>query len=150
MPEHRNINVNKVDPQPTTFPLAVEDDYYGEFRYEGQSVESLQSLDTDGLIIYIGTVSRTIFQALRIGYLIAPKSLMPAMAVAKCLSDRHTAALELETLEEFIASGVYVRHLRRARRGNTLRRGLLLNALHTYLGDHLDLTGNRSGIHLAL
>ena len=128
----------------------VEDDYDGEFRYEGQPVESLQGLDTEGRVVYIGTFSRTIFPALRIGYLIAPKSLIPALTNAKWLCDRHTATLEQETLAEFIAAGAYERHLRRARRGNTLRREALLDAIQTYLGDRVSVTGDRSGTHVVL
>jgi GntR family transcriptional regulator/MocR family aminotransferase len=130
--------------------VVVEDDYDGEFRYEGQPVESLQSLDTEGRIVYIGTFSRTIFPALRIGYLIAPKSLIPALTIAKWLCDRHTATLEQETLAEFIASGAYERHLRRACRGNALRREALLDAIQKYLGDRVSVTGDRSGTHVVL
>jgi GntR family transcriptional regulator/MocR family aminotransferase len=83
----------------------IEDDYDGEFRYEGQAVESLQGLDTDGRVIYTGTFSRTIFPALRIGYLVAPKALVPALTSAKWLCDRHTPILEQETLADFISTG---------------------------------------------
>ncbi len=58
--------------------VIVEDDYDGEFRYEGQPLESLQGLDAEGRIIYVGTFSRTVFPALRVGYLIVPKSLTAA------------------------------------------------------------------------
>src|SRR5262249_26730520 len=81
--------------------FVVEDDYDGEFRYEGQPLESLQGLDREGRVIYIGTFSRTVFSALRIGYLIAPKGLVPVFTAAKWLSDRHTATLEQQTLAEF-------------------------------------------------
>lgn len=87
-----------------------------EFRYQETPVESLQRLDVDGRVIYVGTFSRTIFSALRIGYLIVPKSLLDAFTAAKWLCDRHTATLEQETLAEFISSGMYERHLRRVRR----------------------------------
>jgi GntR family transcriptional regulator/MocR family aminotransferase len=96
----------------------VEDDYDGEFRYGGQPLESLQGLDREGRVIYIGTFSRTIFAALRIGCLIAHKRLVSAYASAKWLCDRHTATLEQETLAEFIPSGTYERYLRRLRRKN--------------------------------
>ncbi len=102
--------------------LVVEDDYDGEFRYEGQMLESLQGLDREGRVIYIGTFSRTVFSALRIGYLIAPRALVPAFTAAKWLCDRHTATLEQQTLAEFISSGMYERYLRRVRRRNAARR----------------------------
>jgi GntR family transcriptional regulator/MocR family aminotransferase len=130
--------------------VVVEDDYDGEFRYEGQPLESLQGLDTEGRVVYLGTFSRTIFSALRIGYLIAPKSLVPAFTSAKWLCDRHTATLEQETLAEFIATGMYERHLRRIRRRNTAHREALLDAIHKYLGDRVEVTGDGAGTHIVL
>ncbi len=130
--------------------VIVEDDYEGEFRYEGQALEPLQALDSEGRVIYIGTFSRTMFSALRIGYLIAPKSLVPAFTSAKWLCDRHTATLEQQTLAEFISSGMYERHLRRIRRRNTARREALLQSIRTHLGDRVEVTGEASGTHVML
>ena len=96
--------------------VLVEDDYDGEFRYEGQLLESLQGLDREGRVLYIGTFSRTVFSSLRIGYLITPKELVPAFAAAKWLCDRHTPTLEQQVLAEFISGGMYERYLRRVRR----------------------------------
>ena len=130
--------------------VVIEDDYDGEFRYEGQSVESMQGLDTEGRVIYVGTFSRTMFPALRIGYLIVPKSLVAAFTTAKWLCDRHTATLEQDALAEFIAIGAYERHLRRARRFNSKRRGALLEAIRNYLDDRFVVTGDGSGTHVVL
>lgn len=130
--------------------IVVEDDYDGEFHYEGQPLESLQGLDSEGRVIYVGTFSRTIFSALRIGYLIAPKSLVPAFAAAKWLCDRHTATLEQETLAEFISSGMYERHLRRIRRRNTVHRAALLEAIREFLGDRVEVAGDGAGTHVVL
>ncbi len=130
--------------------VIVENDNAGEFHYEGRPLESLQGLDREGRIVYIGTFSRTVFPSLRIGYLIAPKSLVPAFTSAKWLCDRHTATLEQETLAEFIASGMYERHLRRVRRRNTARRRVLLDSIHKYLGDRVAVTGDGAGSHVVL
>jgi len=130
--------------------VVIEDDYDGEFRYEGQPVESLQGLDTQGRVIYIGTFSRSIFPALRIGYLIAPHSLVPACTNAKWLNDRHSAMLEQRVLAEFIASGMYERHLRRVRSRNASRRKALLDAIAQYLGDRVTLTGEGAGAHVVI
>jgi GntR family transcriptional regulator/MocR family aminotransferase len=130
--------------------VVVEDDYDGEFRYEGQPLESLQGLDSEGRVIYVGTFSRTIFSALRIGYLIAPKSLVAAFTAAKWLCDRHTATLEQETLAEFISTGMYERHLRRIRRRNTAHRAALLDAIREDLGGRVELTGDGAGTHVVL
>jgi GntR family transcriptional regulator / MocR family aminotransferase len=130
--------------------LVVEDDYDGEYRYEDQSLQSLQGLDAEGRVIYIGTFSRTIFSALRIGYLVVPKALISVFTSAKWLCDRHTATLEQETLAEFITSGLYERHLRRVRRRNATRRAALREAIAKYLGDRVEVTGFGAGAHVVL
>jgi GntR family transcriptional regulator / MocR family aminotransferase len=130
--------------------VIVEDDYDGEFRYEGQPLESLQGLDQEGRVVYIGTFSRTVFSALRIGYLIPPKSLVAAFTAAKWLCDRHTATLEQETLAQFIASGMYERYLRQVRRRNAARRAALLGAIRTYLGNRVGVSGDGAGAHVVL
>jgi GntR family transcriptional regulator / MocR family aminotransferase len=130
--------------------VIVEDDYDGEFRYEGQPLESLQGLDSEGRIIYVGTFSRTVFPALRVGYLIVPKSLAAAFIAAKWLNDQHSATLEQQTLAEFITSGAYERHLRRLRRRNAARRSALLEAITKYLRDRVEVTGDGSGAHIVL
>ena len=130
--------------------IIVEDDYDGEFRYEGQPLESLQGLDTDGRILYVGTFSRTVFPALRVGYLIVPKSLAPVFTAAKWLNDQHSPTLEQETLAEFISSGAYERHLRRVRRRNASRRAALLEAIHQHLGNRVEITGDGAGAHIVL
>jgi GntR family transcriptional regulator / MocR family aminotransferase len=130
--------------------VVVEDDYDGEFRYAGQPLESLQGLDREGRVIYIGTFSRTIFSALRIGYLIAPKNLLAPLTAAKWLSDRHTTTLEQETLAEFISSGIYERYLRRVRRRNASRRQALLDSINKYMADRVEVTGDGAGAHIVL
>jgi GntR family transcriptional regulator / MocR family aminotransferase len=130
--------------------VILEDDYDGEFRYHGQPLESMQGIDTEGRVVYLGTFSRTIFPALRIGYMIVPPSLVPAFTGAKLLSDRHTSTLEQETLAEFIATGAYERHLRRARRLHARRRETMLDAIARHLGDRVSVTGDASGTHLVI
>jgi GntR family transcriptional regulator/MocR family aminotransferase len=130
--------------------VVVEDDYDGEFRYEGQPLESLQGLDREGRVIYIGTFSRTIFSALRIGYVIVPPTLVPAFTAAKWLCDRHTAALEQHALAEFISGGTYERYLRRVRRRNSARREALLECIRRWLGDRVEVTGAGAGAHIVL
>ena len=130
--------------------VIVEDDYDGEFRYGGQAIASLQGLDREGRVLYLGTFSRTVFPALRIGYLVAPRSLTPALTAAKWISDRHTSTLEQQTLAEFLSSGLYERFLRRVRRSNTARRDALLETIHAVFGDTVDVTGQGAGAHIVL
>ena len=130
--------------------VIVEDDYDGEFRYEGQTLESLQGLDRSSRVIYVGTFSRTIFSALRIGYLVVPKSLVTAFSAAKWLCDRHSPSLEQATLAEFISSGMYERYLRRVRRRNAARREVLLGAVNRHLRDRVQISGAAAGAHVVM
>ena len=130
--------------------MIVEDDYDGEFRYEGHPLESLQGLDADGRTIYVGTFSRTVFPALRVGYVIVPKSLTRAFTAAKWLNDQHSPTLEQQALAEFINSGAYERHLRRLRRRNASRREALLKSREEYMGNRVRVTGDGAGAHVVL
>ena len=130
--------------------VIIEDDYDGEFRYEEQRLESLQGLDRDGRVIYVGTFSRTMFPALRLGYMVLPVSLIGAFTAAKWLCDRHTASLEQEALADFMTSGMYERHLRRVRRRNDSARAALLQAAREHLGDRVTMTGAGAGAHVVL
>jgi GntR family transcriptional regulator / MocR family aminotransferase len=128
----------------------VEDDFDGEFRYDGQPLESLQGLDAGQRVIYVGTFSRTLFPSLRIGYLIAPVSLLTPFTYVKWLSDRQTASLEQHALADLIESGAYERYLRRVRRRNAQRRRALLEAIDKYLNGTVEVTGDASGAHVVL
>jgi GntR family transcriptional regulator/MocR family aminotransferase len=130
--------------------IIVEDDYDGEFRYGGQPLESLQGLDEDGRVVYVGTFSRTIYPALRVGYMIVPKPLVDAFTGAKWINDQQSATLEQRTLAEFLASGAYERHLRRVRRRNGARRDALLQAIEENLDGLVEVTGAGAGAHVAL
>jgi GntR family transcriptional regulator / MocR family aminotransferase len=130
--------------------VIIENDYDGEFHYQGRPLESLQGLDAEGRTVYIGTFSRTIFPALRIGYLVVPKSLAMAFTTAKWLADQHSAILEQKTLAEFITLGLYERHLRRLRRRNADRREALLDAIGKCLKQRVDVSGDGSGTHVIL
>ena len=130
--------------------FVIEDDYDSEYRYEGRPVEAVQALDRSGRTIYIGTFSKILFPALRLGFLIVPEPLIEPFVAAKYLADRHTAMLNQAVLADFIAEGHFERHLRRMRTQNETRRSALLNALTEYLGDRVSVTGTNAGVHLAL
>lgn len=130
--------------------IIVEDDYDGEFCYEGQPLEPLQCIDEQGRVIYVGTFSRTMFPALRVGYLVLPKSLVGAFTGAKWLNDQHSVTLEQHALAEFITTGAYERHLWRVRRRNAARRRTLLEAIDQYIGDRVEVTGQAAGAHVVL
>lgn len=116
-----------------TGALVVEDDYDGEFRYEGRPLQSLQGLDKGRRVIYLGTFAKSIAPALRLGYLIVPKPLIAPMTRGKWLADRETAFLPQAALASFINESGLERHLRRLRPLFKRRRDAFLAALSRYL-----------------
>ena len=133
-----------------TNAVIIEDDYDGEFHYDGQPIESLQGLDSHGRVIYVGTFSRTVFPSLRVGYLVVPKQLVSPFTGAKWLNDQHSGVLEQQTLAEFITTGAYERHLRRLQRKNSARREALLQAIQEHLNGQVEVSGAGAGAHVAL
>jgi len=129
--------------------LIIEDDYDGEYRFEGRPLESLQNLDRHGLVAYLGTFSKTLFPELRLGYLLMPPGLQPALIHAKHLSDRHSCSLQQRALTHFLVSGGFARHTRRMQRVYGWRRERLLQRLHSDLSPWLEPIVPLAGIHLA-
>lgn len=107
----------------------VEDDYDGEFRYSGRPVSSLQGLDGGRRVFYLGTFSKTLHPALRIGYMVVPKSLVHAFRKAKAYSDMMSPYLDQAALTEFLAEGHWHRHVRRMTAVYGRRRKALLESL---------------------
>ena len=107
----------------------VEDDYDGEYRYEGAPLETLHALDGGRRVVYVGTVSKVLAPALRVGYLVAPPGLAGAFARARAAADGHGPTLAQATLARFMDDGHFGRHLRRMRRTAERRRDVLVAAL---------------------
>jgi GntR family transcriptional regulator/MocR family aminotransferase len=128
--------------------LIVEDDYDSEFRYDREGVRSLQGLAPEHVAL-LGTVSKTLAPALRLGWVVAPAALADDVHRAKRLVDDFSPALDQLTLAELLARGDYDRHLRRARAVYRARRDRLLAALSTHLPE-LQAEGIAAGVHLLL
>jgi GntR family transcriptional regulator/MocR family aminotransferase len=125
--------------------LIIEDDYDGEFRYDRQPVGALQALAPEHAV-YAGTVSKTLAPGLRLGWLVLPARLVDAVTDAKARADGQTSSLEQLALAEFIASGAYDRHVRRARLSYRRRRDRLIAALARN-APGVRLTGIAAGLH---
>ncbi|MEZ5993356.1 MAG: PLP-dependent aminotransferase family protein [Planctomycetota bacterium] len=95
--------------------MIVEDDYDSEYRYEGRPVRALAGIDGAGAVIYVGSFSKVMYPALRVGYVVAPEWLIEAMVGLRWHIDFMPPLLESAALAQFIAEGHFERHLRRMR-----------------------------------
>jgi GntR family transcriptional regulator/MocR family aminotransferase len=130
--------------------VILEDDYDSEYRYEDRPLESIQGLDASGRVVYLGTFSKVLFPALRVGYVALPRELVSHFTRAKWLSDRQASLLEQRALAELLLSGEFDQHLRRARVRNQARREALLEALEARLSEPFEISGANAGIHVVV
>jgi GntR family transcriptional regulator / MocR family aminotransferase len=128
----------------------IEDDYDSEFRFEARPLDSLQSLDQQGVVLYVGTFSKVLFPGVRIGFIVAPKPIRHALVVARQLTDWHGPLLTQATLARFIHEGHLARHIRKMRRIYAERRQELIRCLQESLVESLDLWPNVAGLHIAV
>lgn len=126
----------------------VEDDYDSEYRYTGPPLASLQSLDQSDCVLYVGTLSKVLFPALRLGYLVVPPGLVDAFVQARALIDRHAAIVPQIVLADFITEGHFGRHIRRTRDVYAERRAALLKGIQTELAEHLEAGPSDAGLQL--
>lgn len=126
----------------------IEDDYDSEYRYAGRPVPALAGLDQSDSVIYIGTFSKVLFPALRLGYLVVPPILSEIFARAKFLADRHSSLLDQQILAEFIKQGHFERHIRRMRSLYEHRRQVVIRSLHHYFADSVEILGENAGINI--
>jgi GntR family transcriptional regulator/MocR family aminotransferase len=127
--------------------FVLEDDYDGEYRYENRPVPSLQGLDRNECVLYVGSASKLLFPSMRLGWLVVPESLVRAFSIAKAYADTGSATLEQLALAEFIEGGHLERHVRRSRVRNAARREALQNAVDRHLAGVAELEGTRAGLH---
>ncbi|HEU4595381.1 MAG TPA: PLP-dependent aminotransferase family protein [Pyrinomonadaceae bacterium] len=126
----------------------LEDDYDSEYRYAGRPLAALQGLDTEGRVIYIGTFSKVLFPALRIGYMVVPADLAGAFCAARALSDRHSPTVEQLVLADFIEEGHFARHVRRMRALYAARQEVLVEAARRELRGLLEVETAAAGLHV--
>jgi GntR family transcriptional regulator/MocR family aminotransferase len=128
--------------------LVIEDDYDSEFRYGRRPIGCLQSLDPNHVAM-IGSISKSLAPALRIGWVASPPALVAALRRAKSHADFGSASLDQYVLADFLASGEYDRNLRALRRRYGQRREALLQVLERYL-PRWQVMGVAGGLHLVV
>jgi GntR family transcriptional regulator/MocR family aminotransferase len=126
----------------------LEDDYDSEYRYAGRPVPSLQGLDTQGRVIYIGTFSKVLFPSMRLGYIVAPPELVEPFIKTRAIFDRHSPTTEQAVLAEFITQGHFARHIRLMRTFYAERQEVLVKEIKSRLAGLLDVYPDEAGMHL--
>ncbi|HEY6515944.1 MAG TPA: PLP-dependent aminotransferase family protein [Steroidobacteraceae bacterium] len=129
--------------------LIVEDDYDGEFRFDGGTLEALRTPDAAELVFYVGTFSKCMLPALRLGYVAAPSWAMPTLVAAKNCMDWHSPVPVQAGVAGFIAEGHLTRHVRKMREVYRRRRNALLDALTRELAQWLEPIPSFYGMHVA-
>jgi GntR family transcriptional regulator/MocR family aminotransferase len=127
----------------------IEDDYDSEYRYDASPIASLQGLDRNGRVIYIGTFSKVLYPALRIGYIVIPRNLVDKFAAVRRVMDFGPPIFFQLVIAQFIHEGHFARHLRRMRTLYHKRRVTLVKCLREEFGPLVTLFGSDAGMHLA-
>ncbi|MFZ0276753.1 MAG: PLP-dependent aminotransferase family protein [Candidatus Sulfotelmatobacter sp.] len=128
----------------------IEDDYDSEYRYESMPIASLQGLDCNSRVIYIGTFSKVLFPSLRLGYLVVPPDLTERFLAVRLAMDIGPPSFYQAVLADFISTGHFSRHIRRMRLLYSERRRVLIDSIRKDLGFAADVTGGEAGMHLSV
>ncbi|MFP3492603.1 PLP-dependent aminotransferase family protein [Pseudomonas sp. SIMBA_059] len=129
--------------------IIIEDDYDSDFRYEGRPANSLQSMDTRGLVAYVGTFSKSLLPQLRLGYAVLPPAIHGAVLKAKQLTDQHSSTLPQWALAKFISEGCLLKHIRRCHSVYAGRRERILQRLAGDLSPWFEAVPSVIGFHMA-
>jgi GntR family transcriptional regulator/MocR family aminotransferase len=128
----------------------VEDDYDSEYRYGSPPISSLQGLDTDSRVIYVGTFSKVLFPSLRLGYLVIPPDLVERFAAVRQATDLCPPAFNQAVLTDFIREGHFARHVRKTRQLYEERRRVLVEEIERELYPRCTIEGGGAGMHLTI
>ena len=126
----------------------VEDDYDSEFRFGGRPIEPLQTLDTTGRVVYIGSFSKTMLPTLRLGFVVTPPSLRAAVHKAKQVTDWHTSTPVQTALARFIDDGGFARHIRKMSGVYRARHERVTNVLNRDFAGRLEVIPSAAGLHV--
>jgi GntR family transcriptional regulator/MocR family aminotransferase len=128
----------------------IEDDYDSEYRYESSPIASLQGLDVNARVIYVGTFSKVLFPSLRLGYVVIPSDLVDSFLKIRRALDLGPPNLNQEVLTDFIGEGHFERHIRRMRILYGERRTILVESIDREFGPMVEVLGSDAGMHLTM
>ncbi|MER8487911.1 PLP-dependent aminotransferase family protein [Mesorhizobium australicum] len=126
----------------------IEDDFDGEYRFQGRPVPAIQSMDYADRVIYVGTFAKLLFPALRLGFMVLPAALCEGIPHALSTTGQFAPLLLQAALADFIDEGHMTRHLKRMRRIYAERRKLFYELCQTELADHMTLSAAEAGIQV--
>jgi GntR family transcriptional regulator / MocR family aminotransferase len=125
----------------------IEDDYDSEFRYGARPIPCLHGLDADGRVIYVGSFSKTLFPALRLGFLIVPRDLRDRLVAARAAADQHPPTIDQAVMADFLVEGHFARHVRRMRVAYRERLEALREAVDRHCRGALRVRPVATGLH---
>ena len=127
----------------------IEDDYDSEFRYKGKPIPSLQALDKNGKVIYLGTFSKAIAPAIRVSYMVLPQNLLEEYNNKCYFYSTTVSRIDQKILEEFIRGGYFERYLNKMRKVYREKHDVILEALEPFRGE-FEIIGENAGLHVLL
>lgn len=128
----------------------IEDDYDGEFRYQGRPIPSLQGLDKHGNVIYIGTFSKFLIPSIRLSYMVLPPSLLTLYKDKFLVYKQTVSRFHQHSLELFMENGYWERHINKVRNIYKKKRAVLLTAIKNIMGEQVQVIGAEAGLHVLL
>jgi 2-aminoadipate transaminase len=128
--------------------LVVEDDPYGALRYAGENIPPIKSLDTEGLVLYHSTISKTIAPGLRIGWVVAAEEIRRKLVIAKQAADLHTSSLDQRIVHRYLADFDSQAHVERIRKSYGQRYSIMAEALRETMPPGFTWTHPEGGMFL--
>lgn len=133
-----------------TGSFIIEDDYDSEFRYSGRPIPSLQGLDNDERVIYLGTFSKSLAPSLRISYMVLPKKFLDKYKHNLSMYEQPTSRITQKTLQLFMTNGHWERHIRKMRKFYGKKYNILMKSIVKHLNTNVRIIGGNAGIHVLL
>lgn len=148
MPISKRIEVLRWAEENKTY--IIEDDYDSELRYKGNPIPSLQGIDQDGRVIYIGSVSKVLTPAIRISYMVIPKRLYELYEVKKERFSQTVSSIDQAVLANIMKDGQFEKHIRRIRKIYSKKNEMLIESLKKVFRDDIEIIGQETGLNILL
>ncbi|MGH1259266.1 MULTISPECIES: PLP-dependent aminotransferase family protein [Bacillus] len=128
----------------------IEDDYDSEFRYSGKPIPALQGLDTDGKVIYMGTLSKALLPSLRMSYIVLPKNVIEKYQKEYLFYTQSVSRMDQEVIRKFLNEGYWEKHIHKMRVVYRKKRDRLVFEIEKYFSNRVEVIGEDSGLHILL